>query len=192
MATYDYTHSLNAIKGWPFGSVLDYKAKLDSSVLGNANAGTVVHLSSTGTFELGAQLTQMPIFLRKGATSLDVANPGGNDWTAIAPVGWLAGLVATGGYELATTEYNTADATYMVPNAVLHSPTEAQISPNATNAEVALAGQLCAYRSWPGATGTTLVLGTDNICGVVSRGIYTNNYGVSVLAFWPVYQPGTA
>ena len=32
-------------------------------------------------------------------------------------------------------------------------------------------------------------LGTDTICGVVSRGVIDNGYGYNALAFWPVYLP---
>lgn len=187
--TYDYTHALNELKGWPFGSVLDFRAKLDTAVTGNAYAGRVVHVDATsGAFQLGAKITQMPIFLRKSSTAFDVSNSSGNDWTAVAPVGWMTGLVATGGYELQTTEYATADAASMVPNAILHAPTEDQCT---AAGGVALAGQLHATKSYASGGGS-LTLYTDLVCGVVSRAVAKNNYGVNVVSFWPVYLPGTA
>lgn len=172
-----FDHSLDALKGWPSPHALDFTAKLSSNVtLDPVPAGRCVHATSAG-FELGVILLQMPIFLLQGSDAFDVSNPGGNNWTAISPTGVLSGLVATGGFELETTEFDTAQ-TYAVND------------------------HLKAIDDNSGATGGTLTnqsLGTlyhastmEARVGVVSRGKRTNAYGKTVLAFWPIYLPGTA
>lgn len=172
-----FDHTLDALKGWPAPNALDFVAKLSTNVtLTPVPAGRCVHNTASG-FEMGVILTQMPIFLLNGSTDADVANAGGDLWTAIAPAGFLSGLVATGGYELETTEFDTAQ-TY------------------------ALNDHLKAIDDNAGATGGTLTnqsLGTlyhasnmEARVGVVSRGKRTNAYGKSVLSFWPVYLPGSA
>lgn len=176
-----FDHSLDALKGWPAPNALDFVAKLAASVtIDPFPAGRCVHYTADG-FKTGVILLEMPIFTLQGSADFDVANPGGNNWTAIAPVGYISGLVATGGYELETTEFDTTQ-TY-VANEHL----------KAVDADtVATAGT-------GGGNLTNQSLGTlyhasnmEARVGVVSRGKRTNAYGKSVLAFWPIYLPGTA
>jgi hypothetical protein len=186
-----FTHALDHLKGWPSPSAVDFVAKLSANVTvpDSAYGGRVVHLNNSKEFELGAKVTQMPIFLIQGSNEFDVANPGDgasspHGWTAIAPAGWMSGLVAIGAYELETTEFKTDD-TYN-PNDILHSPTEDQVSTKTD------AGKLFRVKNWSGGGGGAFTVGTDLICGVVSRGKKLNHHRVSVLSFWPVYIPGTA
>jgi hypothetical protein len=109
--------------------------------------------------------------LHNGTDQFDVNNPGGNHWKAIAPAGILSGLVAIGGYELETTEFDSVQ-TYL-PN----EPLRAVRSDSAANA-----GTL---------TNQGVVLYTNLVCAVVSRGKRTNHHGKTVLSFWPVYLPGS-
>jgi hypothetical protein len=83
------------------------------------------------------------------------------------------GLVATGAYELETTEYDTAQ-TY-TPNQPLRAIVDD------TNSSATTGGGCL--------TNQTITVGTNAFVGVVSRGTYTNAYGKSALAFWPVYVP---
>jgi hypothetical protein len=115
----------------------------------------------------------MGVFLFQGSDAFDVANPGGTDWYAIAPNGIMSGLVATGAYELETTEYDTANI--YLPNQPLRAI--------AADATPATGGVL---------TNAGFVFGTNAYVGVVSRGTYVNAYGRSSLAFWPVYAPSAA
>jgi hypothetical protein len=90
----------------------------------------------------------------------------------------MSGLVATGGYELQTTEFNTA-LTYVPNDALTCSAagvlTNAAITPYTT--------PIVGVCSWhnnedqqqsPKATGP----------------VGTNAHGVTTLSFWPVYLPG--
>jgi hypothetical protein len=130
------------------------------------------------------------LFLIQGATSFDVANAspvinGGNAFTALFPAGTMSALVATGAFELMTTEY--VAGTYL-PNDKLTSPTEAQI----TGSNFTAAGLLTNLTGWPSGAGPAPILGKNNICGIVSRGVVPDMNNVSRLAFWPVYAPGNS
>lgn len=185
-----YTHTLNPLKGWPRDSGLDFIGTLSAAVtcLDPYPAGRCVHVRSItaaaygpGTsgglpvFGTGVKGTQMGIFLLQGSGDFDVSNPGGTDFYAVAPKGVMSGLVATGAYELETTEYNTA-LTYTV-----NEPLRA-IADDTTVSSTVDGGRL---------TNASVTVGTTAYVGVVSRGTYTNAYGKSVLAFWPVYAPGS-
>lgn len=171
-----YIHGLNPLKGWPSPSAVDFTGKLHPAVtIDPLFAGRVVHVDSivggTPLLKTGAVGTQMPIFLFQGSGDFDVANPGGTDWYGFAPNGISSGLVATGAYEFETTEFDTAQ-TYAA-NAPLIAPA------NDTNS--AVGGVL---------TSAGVTVGTTLICGIVSRGVYTNSYGRPVLGFWPVFCLG--
>lgn len=181
-----FDHALEYLKGWPMGEPLDFDAKASADVVGSIYAGKVVHVNASGEFELGAKGFQMPIFLHQNSDDHDVANDGGGRWYAIAPTGKMSGVVATGGYELETSEFLTS-ATY-APNDKLKSPTEDQVTGGSEDD----AGKLYKTKAWTGGGGGALTLYTDTICGCVSRAKYVNQHGVSMLPFWPVFLPGSA
>jgi len=149
---------------------LEIAAPLDASLsAGSYNPGTVVHLSSSLTFLLGVGNTnRMPLFLFQGSNDADVQNFGGNPatqigpWIPIIPTGAMNALVATGAYELVTTNYDTTQ-TY-TPNTLLTASDTGSI---------------------PGIL-TVGVVHTNVICGIVSRGVTDNGYGYPALAFWPI------
>lgn len=184
-----FEHALNYLKGYFNPSNVDYVAKLSSNVTIECYGGRVVHINSSGEFETGISATKMPIFLIQADTDNDVSNagttPSGNFMhQAIAPAGYMSGLVAIGGYELETTEFDSSPNLAYAPNQLLTAIT--------ANTTQATGGVLCNDRA--GAGGSTGVVRqyTDAACGVVSRGQYTNEHGVSVLAFWPIYMPAAA
>ena len=163
-------HTLNALKGWPSPHALDFAAELSESIAG-ANlpvlSGTVVRLNASGKYELGVGTAKvMPLFLFNNSDDPDVQNDGGDAatekgvWVEVTPSGKAMALVATGAYELTSTEF-VAD-TY-APNDALTAGTAG-----------ATAGHL--------AKGTMY---TDMIVGIVSRGEVDNGYGSDALAFWP-------
>lgn len=168
-----YEHTLNAIKGWFQPAALDFDAVVSANVTVDLPAGRVVHLNAVGEFQTGVEGTHMGIFLLQGTDAADVANDGttlaGNFMhQAIMPTGVNSGLVATGAYELESTEFNSA----------LDYPPNQCLTATINDANATTGGRLT--------TGTAY---TNNICGVVSRGVYTNAHGISVLAFWPVWLP---
>lgn len=182
-----YRHTLNPLKGWPSPHAVDFAGKLHSAVtISPLPAGRCVHVHSveavsygpgtsggTPLFKTGVIAAQMGIFLLQGSADLDVANDGGTDWYPIAPKGIMSGLVANGAYELETTEFDTAQ-TYAV-----NEPLRAISADTNTSATV---GGGCL-------TNQSVTVGSNAVVGVVSRGTYTNAYGQTVLAFWPVYVP---
>ena len=228
MSTYAgqmYDHTLEALKGWFHMSALDIDGTLSSNVNINSTndpvqPGMVVHVSAVsapgaGTnfnngvpipvFEMGASVTQMPIFLRNGTSGYDTTNPGvpagtplggsggvagspGSGvvpaWVSVRPTGKLSGLVATGGFELETTEFDTAQ-TYAV-NDPLRAVTS---NTNANAGKLTNKGNTGAGN--PGFTASAFTVYTDTVVGIVSRGKYVNKRGKQALAFWSFFLPGT-
>ena len=197
-----FEHCLDELKGWPDESALDFDAFLETDPLATETVtvdpiygGSCVHVNANGNFVLGVSPTSMGIFLLQGSHELDVNNAGGNNWTPIAPTGKMSGLVATGAYELETTEFDL-NSTF-VPGDQLTSPPEASL-PTGAGADHTMAGKLFNKRNWltgaaPGTpgTGAKITNQTDPICAVVSRGSHVNHNRVMVVSFWPVYLPKT-
>lgn len=179
---------LYASKGWFDMAALDYTGKLSSNVTIEVKAGRVVHLNASGEFETGISGTQMPLFVRTGSNAYDVRNPGRTGsgafvHQAIAPAGNMNTLVATGGYELESTGFETSPTAAYAPNQLLTAKT--------SNADAAVGGVLSNDRNGSGGSAGVVRAYTDAACGVVSRGQVTNEHGVSVLCFWPIYLPGS-
>jgi hypothetical protein len=182
-----FAHVLNPLKGWPSPTALDFIGKLHSAItIDPLPGGRCVHIygyeavtygpGTSGPVPLlktGVVGTQMGIFLLQGSADFDVSNSGGTTWYAIAPKGIVSGLVAKGAYELETTEFETGQ-TYL-PNQPLRA-----ISDD-TNSTAGTGGGCL--------TNQGFTFATNAFVGVVSRGKYTNAYGQTALAFWPVYQP---
>jgi hypothetical protein len=191
-----FEHCLDELKGWPDEAALDFDAFLSANVtVDPVYGGSVVHVNAAGEFELGLGPSNMGIFLLQGSHELDVQNPGGNNWTAIAPTGKMSGLVAAGGFELETTEFFQGDPTqnptvHYTPGQQLTAPTEAMF-PVGTGVDRSFAGKLGATAFWTAfpAPGTAVTNLTNGICAVVSRADHINHHRVPVLSFWPVYVP---
>jgi hypothetical protein len=193
-----FTHALNALAGWWDEHALDLRGRIHSQVVATLYAGSVVHVAAldqpipavnpdTAAFaglpvplvKPGTPTGKMGIFIRQNADDFDVVNDGGDDfvWLGVVPPprqvgGHVSGLVATGGYELETTEYVGSDApdgsvSVYTPNTKLYGE------------DTNVAGQVSGRLTTDG-TGRS-------VCGVVSHGVYKNYNGVFVLAFWPVY-----
>jgi len=175
-----FTHTLDALKGWFSPYAVDISGKMDAAVTADPiYAGRVVCVTSldadvkTVRFKPGAVGHAMPIFLLNGTDQLDVNNTGSTTtWQSIAPAGYLSGLVAVGALELETTEFDTTQ-TYVVNDLLRAVRSDSSSS---------TAGTL---------TNQTVTLYTTLVCGVVSRGKRTNQHGITVLDFWPVYLPGS-
>jgi len=118
-----YDHALNVVRGWNPPTHLQKVAPVDTALLqtistwpagrvgfvsgSGANAGTVTLATPTNTAG-----NPMPLYLLQGGQGYDVADTGVNAAGNLvqvntAPGGVITGLVATGGFELQTTEYKT-------------------------------------------------------------------------------------
>lgn len=173
-----FEHGFDVKKGWFDMASLDYDAKLSSNVTFVVPRGRVVHLNANGEFEMGAHDTGVAIFLLNGSEDADVSNPGttaaGNFMhQAVAPTGKLSGVVATGGYEIDNTEFDST-RTY-VPGDLLTA--------TASNSNAATGGVL---------TNNGVVQFVNPVVGVVSSGKHKNHNGVQTLSFWCVWLPGAA
>ena len=169
-------NTLNALKGWPSQSAVDYSTKLDASITTTVLAGSVVHVDPTsGNYKLGNAADQVPLFTFQNSDDPDVANDGGDAgvggdkgvWVPVSPSGNIMALVATGAYELTSTQFDgTTEADYAI--------------------NVPLTGLAT------GKIDATTYNGTGGICGVVSRkGFQDNGYGHDCIAFWPYFLPKT-
>lgn len=184
-----FEHALNYLKGWFEPAALDFSAKLAAAVTIQAFGGRVVHLNANGEFEMGVSGTKMGIFLIQADTDFDVSNPGvtgaGNFMhQAISPAGNMSGLVATGAYELESTEFDKVPAVAYAPNQLLTA--------KATNTNQSQGGVLSNDRNGAGGSAGAVRPYVDAACAVVSRGAYKNEHSVDVIAFWPIYLPAAA
>jgi hypothetical protein len=178
-------HTLNPTKGWPSPHALDCRARLSANVtIDPVYAGRVVHLNSVGELEMGVPdvaastgKAHMPLFLFPNSDDPDVQNPASNPasvaggWVPVAPQypsGPAMALVATGGYEFESTEYNSSQS---------YAPGDG-LTATASNSDSATGGVLLKGNAY-----------AKSLVGVVSRGVVTNGHGVSALAFWPVFLP---
>lgn len=175
-----FDHRLNAAKGWPHQAALDFTAKISANVLYDLRAGQCCHLNSVGELEPGVTLLQMALFIFQGANDLDVNNQRNDQWTPVSPTGRVACFVAKGGFELETTEYITS-LTY-ARNDHLRAPIGLTLGDEFVSGVLTNASLGVLYAN----SGMTARV------GVVSRGVFKNSYGKSVVAFWPIYLPGNA
>lgn len=177
-----FEHGIDIKKGWFDMASLDYSAKL-GTVGYNVPRGRVVHLEHVAGKEVflpGVRATDVAIFLLNGSTDADVSNPGTTAsgrfvQQAISPSGKLSGVVATGGYEIDSTEFDSTRS--YVAGDLLTAPT------GASSGDAATGGVL---------TNNGVVQYVNPVVGVVSSGKHTNHNGIPTLSFWSVYLPGAA
>jgi hypothetical protein len=180
-----FDQALDPLKGWFDLSALDKSAKLSAALLALTTAvpaGRCVHLDANGEFALGASDAEMPIFLWNGRNHPDVTNDGtspitGNvNWIAISPTGVMSGLVATGGYELQTTEFDD-DQAYLANEMLMADPTTGIL----TNQGIDLADDsvhgICSFHQQG-----------DNQAVDPTSPVGPNAHGVTVLSFWPIFR----
>jgi hypothetical protein len=177
-----FEHGLDIAKGWFEPAALDFSAKLSANVTFDVPAGRVMHVNAQGEFETGVGETDMGIFMLQGSDSFDVSNPGTTPGgrfmhQAIAPTGVMSGLVAKGGYEIESTEFDD-NRNYAAGDLLTAAVANGTLATGGvlTNAGTGAGGDVEQY--------------VDPVCGVVSRGRYVNSHGVPVLAFWPEWLPG--
>ena len=171
-----FEHALTPLHGWldPQSSLV-FNAKISSNVTFTIPSGRVMHLNSVGEAETGIAGKAMALFNFPGAGHFDVSNPGttakGNFMhRAISSQGVMTFLVASGGFELETTEFDS-NQTYNINDTLTAA---------VANTTAATGGVLTNNNATPY---------THPVCGVVSRGTYKNEHDVDVLGFWTVYLP---
>jgi len=175
-----FEHAVDIKKGWFDMASLDYSAKL-GTVGYTLPRGRVVHLEHVAGKEVflpGVRATDVAIFLLNGANDADVANDGTTAsgkfvQQAISPSGKLSGVVATGGYEIDSTEFDST-RTYVAGDLLT-----AHLG--ASSSDAATGGVL---------TNASVTQFVTPVVGVVSSGKHTNHNGVSTLSFWSVWLPG--
>lgn len=180
-------HVLNHPKGWFDGHALDHKAKVSANVTFSIPQGRVAHLNEDGEFEMGISTTKMAIFLLQGSNQPSVINPshtasGRFVQSPAFPNGVMSGLVATGGFELESSEFEAAAANGYAPNTLLTAW--------ASNTVLARGGVLSSDRAHDSDGAVRQYV--DAACACVSRGVIQTEHGTSVVCFWPVYMPAAA
>lgn len=185
-----FDHTIDPIAGYDItpGHRLDYTAPLAAAVTLVPYEGRVVHLNASQYFEMGCRADKMPLFLMQPQMpyghlpTVQGLNPG-KGWQAVGNFP-RAALVATGGFEIATTSYDTAQ-TYL-PNNYLtakYSNTDADTGGVLTN--VVPGGSTALTPPWRSG-GTTVT-----VCGMVTRPPVTLKNGNTVLSLWTVFFPGS-
>lgn len=167
MSAIMHTHELNPCKGWPKPMAVD-KTAVVSDGQPVILAGSVCSLDANAELVLGLTCGAMALFAFPNSTDFDVQGDEGS-WVGPSTAGHgqpnMLVLPAKGDYELETTEF-VQDTYY--PNQCLTAG-----APGADDAGKIKAG--IAY--------------TDTICGVVSAPVFSNEWQVSMLRFWPVWLP---
>ena len=146
-----------------------YRLELTSIVPASGQSirqGAVCSVNSSGELLNGVPRgadgnRAMPLWAIQDVNSFDANSDVGN-----ISGGYMSALVATGGYEIETTEY-VSGSTYH-PNDLLKAST-------GTAGLVDLAG-VSPYAAVP-------------VVGCVSTGVYANKEGKNVLRFWPMFLP---
>jgi hypothetical protein len=165
----NYEHLLHAVSGSDGMHDLQYAGALAADA--NWRRGALISINSNGLLRQGlSTLTAMPMFAINDSTDYDVLSDDGN-----TAGGAASGFVATGGYELKTTEVDLENFT-----AADYSWNTALIDAGIANA--AQIGKVApvAGNTFPAAS---------NIVGTTSRGVQSDVYGQQVLYFWPEHLP---
>ena len=210
-----FDHTLDILKG-KSPNQLDIVGSIDAAVnIGSVGtpppAGSCMHISSvtavtnspsTPVFAMGANLNMMPLFLLQNADDFDVSNPGvvagvalGGDsthkpaWVPIMPTGNVNCLVAKGAIEISVTEFDTAQ-TYAANDFLRAVTSNTDANAGKLTNQDASGGQPFANAS-KAVWGLPASAHWESVVGRVSRGVYTNYNGKSVLAFWPESLPGS-
>lgn len=165
-----FAHTVDVVKGGPVNARLEYTAPVSAEATG-IYKGSLVSLNEKGEFVLGLSSAKaMPLWSKKNLTDPDVVC-GSKDGNGVSITNSITGgqidaYVATGGFELETTEF--VAGTYAANN---------YLTADAS-------GKVTVTAEAP--------YGATAIVGVVSRGIQSGIYKTQRLAFWPVFLPANA
>jgi len=170
----NFDHLLDAISG--YNGMHDLQLAAVPATGQTFNRGALVSLDASGNLIAGLSAVdgaEMPLWAINAAEDLDAnSDPdnisGAKDRQDGKLLGGVGTFVATGGYELATTEFDIAALASYVPNAPLIHDT-------------GTAGFVTA--------GTSPIVIEESVVGIVSKGVRTEVYNQKVLQFWPVFLP---
>lgn len=155
-----YENQLKIVKGFVPNHALDYAAQPASGE--SFEEGTLVSLDASGNFIEGCDDAAMPMFAINGTSDFDAQGDTGN-----VEGGGIAAFVATGGFEIYTTAFDTTE-TYS-PNDFLTAGTGdnvGKVVPSDTN-----------YND-------------HIVLGVVSQGTPDDTqYDQDLLYFWTCFLP---
>ena len=99
-----FDRRLNPVKGWPSPYALDKAKELTEGDY--TKAGMVMHIDPvTNKFKRGLPGRQMPIYAWCAEGAFDAAGVDDGNISNFGNMKGLSGLVATGAYEVETTEY---------------------------------------------------------------------------------------
>ena len=161
-----FTHLMTPIKGPNKMNRLDKSAAPYASATIHEGSLCSLYGAAPGTLIAGAAAGStanrpMPMFAIQDVNDFDANSDSGN-----ISGGVMSALVATGGFEISTSEYSTVGAPTYAPNDLLTDGTAGLVK-----------------------KATASPYGAQQIVGCVSDGVATNVDGVSVLAFWTMFLP---
>jgi hypothetical protein len=154
----NYDHVLNVVSGSDGMHDLQYSAAPATNE--DFVKGSVCYLDTDGNLVAGGGDSYMPMWAITGVDDFDANSDVGN-----ISGGVVSCFVATGGYEIFTTEFNTS-ATYN-PNQLL-------------TVDTGTAGLV---------TASAAQYNDTVIVGCVSKGVQPDVYNQSILYFWPMFIP---
>jgi hypothetical protein len=180
-----FEHTMDVIAGFDMapGAMLNFTADLSANVSLIPYEGRIVHLNGDGDWEMGAVAKKMPCVIMKPSVPYGGQPTVSPYWRAIGKFP-LAALPCVGGFEIATTEYDTAQTYVNGDFLTAKADNTAQATGGVlTNVVPGTATPLTA--PWV-AAGTTRTL-----CGQVTRAPETLKNKNTVLSFWTLFFPGT-
>ncbi len=157
----NFDHVLNVVSG-SHGRMHDLQYYAAPASGESFVKGSLLYLDASGNLVAGGAAHAMPMWAITGVDDLDANSDVGN-----ISGGVVSAFVATGGYEIFTTEYKATD-TYN-PNQLL-------------TADTSTAGYVMA---------SAAAYSNAVVVGCVSKGVQTDVYNQSVLYFWPMFIPVT-
>jgi hypothetical protein len=170
----NFDHLLDVVSGYDGMHDLHFHAVPASGQ--SFERGAMVSLDANGEYVAGLSAVgagEMPMWAINARDDFDANSDVGNISGASRrqdgqKLGGIGAFVATGGFEIVTTEFDQAAVASYVPNrALIH--------------DAATPGFVTA-----GATPYALA---ETIVGVVSKGVRTEVYGQQVIQFWPTFLP---
>lgn len=179
-----YDHMCDPVGG--YAGPLVKNRPVNSSALENAYAGRVVSLNDSGEFVManGGSGNPMPLFLLKGIESPSAYDSqAGTDWVPVTTqLTVFPALVATGGFEVQTTEYET-NQTYD-PNTPLTATATGLLTPGAFYTDWIVG--ICSVGE--NAQNIDAPLGPSSIDSPLA----VNAHRKTVLTFWTMFLPSSS